>query len=802
VHNYKSSGFKRVIPVLSCFIFISFVAGCGDLQNTVGSNAVSGIASASPKTAIASLSADEKTSKPWAETGATSISSVAESLNPAIEEGSTQASIDLTAAVTSNVLRTNTANALAKESSLAAPSSNSSNTLTVNSANGQTYTNVPLQIGRVFRQGEVAGCPRANLDGVPIEAQFDVKNRYADGTLKFATVSMLLNKIDKQQSTLSFVANEPCSAKESFNISAQLASLPNLDVSIRLNGNDGNAVSLRSMLLAGKFSVWENGPIATSLIVADHTTKAFDFGVDSYKSLRPIFHVKFWKRSNLVTVRVIVEQSDTQKMQAQNYSLEIFGGLNSRELLYSKPSVNQHFASRWTKEFSLGTAAPIVNVNHNIGYLASTKAIPNFDSQVKLANSSKEFMLSRWDAVSTKEKDLFGAGMYQKYMQGTGGRPEIGMFTDWASYALFDGDARLWNMLKKHTDLAASFPMHFREGDSNRKFMSFPSQQAGIGLPITRDGRKAFFLYDGNGYFGRFPLSAVDEPILVGPKTTNDWVADCSHQPDDHYPLYLTTGEYWYLEQLQFWASWGLFSNNPLYGPSNRVVEDAELDNQLRGEAWCLRTRARSAFISVDGSAEQQYFTRVTNSALRAFEGIKLGPGGTDPVRARWAMNGFKGTNPLFSWKWQPVVVKPDTYETTSTWQHAFMVMSLGHVGELGFNTAELLNYSSKLLISMGTTPGVNPEHLSDYQTPITRNVAGYPFFQNWTDSFANWSDWQSQWKNFQTDLVHGYPNLVNAAASFITKEPGGSALWKYVYDNNYSTRPWDQNPKWAVLPR
>jgi hypothetical protein len=316
-------------------------------------------------------------------------------------------------------------------------------------------------------------------------------------------------------------------------------------------------------------------------------------------------------------------------------------------------------------------------------------------------------------------------------------------------------------------------------------------------LPETEES-----YYDGNGYIGRFPLSSADEPIFVGAKTANDWVPDCAHQPDDHYPLYLTTGEYWYLEQLQFWASWGLFSNNPLYGPSTRVVEDAELDNQARGEAWCLRTRARTAFISVDGSSEQQYFTRVTNSALRALEGSKLGPSGTDPVRARWAASAFKGINPLSAWKWTPYNMKPDTYDITAAWQHAFVVMSLGHVGELGFDTRELLTFSSKMLIEMGTTPGVNPEHLSDYTTPATKSIAGNPFFSSLKEAFSDWPNWQSQWKNFQTDLVHGYPNLINAAASFIDKEQGGTALWDYVYQNNYVSRPWDQNPKWAVLPR
>jgi hypothetical protein len=800
VHNKRSASFLRVSPVLSCLLFASFVGGCGGFEDLTPVSSRQSIS--------VGAAADTKSSKPWLDvpTSASSVTSPAvqaETVALASELSPTspaaQTDVQTVSAVVSKSLTATDQNLAARAGSIS--SGTVPNTLAVSSATGKPVSNVPLQLGRVFRKGEVMGCPRTSINGTNIEAQFDVKNRYDDGSLKFASISVMLPRVDNQTATLAFDQDEACSAKTDFNISQQLSQFPSFDLSVRINSNDSNRASVRAMLAAGKFSVLENGPIATTLLVADHTTKSFDFGVDGFKSLRPIFHVKFWKRTNLVTVRVIVEQSDTQKMQAQTYSVEISGGLTTNDLLYSKATVNHHFASRWTKEFSLGTPAAALNIKHNIAYLASTKALPNFDSRVTLANSSKDAMLNNWSNVSAENKDIFGAGMYQKYMPGAGGRPEIGILTDWTTYALFDGDARLWSMLKKNADLAAAWPVHFREGDGSRNAMNLPSKKPGLGLPITRDGRKLMFLYDNNGYLGRFAQSAVDEPIFVGAKNHNDWVAECGHQPDDNYPLYLVTGDPWYLEQLQFWASWGLFGSNPLVSFPGRVIEDAELDNQLRGEAWCLRTRARAAFASIDGTTEKVYFDRVTNSAIRAFEGMKLGPG-ADPVRTRWAANFYTGGNPLNAWKWQPVNVKPDTSNATQTWTHAFMVMALGHIGELGFDTKELLTFSSKLLITIGTTPGVNPDHLSDYQIPITRNVNGNPFFASWAEAFKDWSSWQSEWKNFQTDLVHGYPNIINAASSFIAKEPGGGALWDHMYLNNYSTRPWDQNPKWAVLPR
>jgi hypothetical protein len=360
-------------------------------------------------------------------------------------------------------------------------------------------------------------------------------------------------------------------------------------------------------------------------------------------------------------------------------------------------------------------------------------------------------------------------------------------------------------MLKENSYLAGSFPVHFREGDPQRLFMRQPAAVQGLGRVATRDGRKRFFLYDGNGFWGRFSVTAVDEPIAVGVRSDFSWIPDCAHQPDDHYPLYVTTGDPWFLEQLQFWASWGIFSQNASYDHGPKApwnVEDAWFDNQGRGEAWCLRTRARAAWASPDGSAESLYFNRITNSALRAFAGMKLGPAGTDSTRNSMAQNFFQ-PNPLFAWKSVPnTITKPDTVEITQSWTQAFVVMALGHLVELGFDAAELKTWAGQFHITMLTSPGIDPRHVADYSTPTKAIDGNGAFFNSWQSAFANWPNWAPLWGQLQGDLNHGYPNIVNAAVSFTTKDPGGAAAWQWFWSSNYVARSWSDNPKWAILPR
>jgi hypothetical protein len=694
-------------------------------------------------------------------------------------------------------------------STAAPPPQNTSsvpNTILLTASQGAVAAGEPYQFGRVFRRGEVAQCPVVSVNGVRIPAQVDPKNRYPDGSLKFAVVSALLPAIASgAQATLALSGSEPCNPVPGAGVPALVATYPGLDAQILVNGAMTPA-SLKAMIAARKYSSWIDGPIATTLVVADHIDKAYDFGTDANRSLRPVYHVTHWKASGRVTLRVIVEQSDTQKMQSQEYGVEIRAGLQSPQPVYSKADVKQGYATRWTKVFELGGTPRAFDTNHNMPYLSSTMAFPNFDASVKLSAAAKTRMLQRWANVSAADKDIGGGGMYLKYMPGSGGRAEIGLLTDWAVFTLFDGDARLWQMLKENSYLAGSFPVHFREGDPQRVFMRQPSTVPGVGRVATRDGRKRMFLYDGNGYWGRFGVTAIDEPIAVGVRSDYSWIPDCSHQPDDHFPLYITTGDPWFLEQLQFWASWGIFSQNASYdqgpkGPWN--VEDAWFDNQGRGEAWCLRTRARAAWSSPDSSAENIYFNRITNSALRAFEGMKLGPGNGDPTRAALAANYFQSPNALFAWKSVANnTTKPDTVEVTQSWTQAFIVMVLGHITELGFDANQLRRWAGQFHVTMATTPGIDPHHLADYSTPTKPANGGGAFFVSWQAAFADWPGWTSGWSQMQVDLNHGYPNIINAALSFTTTDPGGSAAWQWVWNNNYSTRAWSENPKWAILPR
>src|SRR4051812_46566676 len=61
--------------------------------------------------------------------------------------------------------------------------------LTISEQAGVTTSRYPIQLGRPFLDGEIAGAPQALIDGVPVPTQADVKARWPGGSVKHAIVS-------------------------------------------------------------------------------------------------------------------------------------------------------------------------------------------------------------------------------------------------------------------------------------------------------------------------------------------------------------------------------------------------------------------------------------------------------------------------------------------------------------------------------------------------------------------------------------------------------------------------------------
>ncbi|MBS1808231.1 MAG: BACON domain-containing protein [Acidobacteria bacterium] len=701
------------------------------------------------------------------------------------------------------------------------------NFLTIKEKAGVTTSQYPIQIGRPFVPGEISNFPQAVVNGAAVATQADVKSRWPDGSVKHAILSFYLPTLAANSTvTVSFVNQTSGNNAGYLAKNDMLGTGLDFDARMELT-NSGTTISAsaRNMLSADKYEYWLKGDVLTSVIIADHSaTRSADIGFDANKSFRPIFHATFWPGINKIKVRFIGEIANTEVLQDQLYTLALKLGNTTPQTVYSKENMNQIVGSRWTKEFWLGGAPSAIEINHNLAYLAKTKFVPNYDTsrvipEAALAEAYND-PYSGWSVVA---KDLFDAGNMMKYMGSTGGRDEIGPYPTWSVRWLYTGDSRAAEQTFGNAQLSAAFPVHFREGKTNKTFDDGGTNA--LGRVLSLKARPTIFLNSGNFFIDFAYTDSADKFTVVGAMSDGGWYPDGAHQPDYHSPLYVLTGDYFYLEEMYFWASWGAAYTSPgtdVWWGRGPTADTGGISGEVRGDAWLFRNRVQTAFLAPDGTPEKNYFTKLTNDAIAIWEGtigltgtpnygnanwnwghtyasLKYGSHGVPTVPAlRFWEEG--GTVPSWSEEVDPAMAN----NRTPHWQHAFLIYSLGTAKNLGYSSGPLLSWLSQMTIGQLTDPGFDPYIVAAYQMPSVRKVDNF-FFNLWPDDrtgFFNSYNAQADFTNQLADANHGYPFIALAATAIAANEPGGSAAWAFMQQQVLPAPSLNSNPKWLILPQ
>jgi hypothetical protein len=293
----------------------------------------------------------------------------------------------------------------------------------------------------------------------------------------------------------------------------------------------------------------------------------------------------------------------------------------------------------------------------------------------------------------------------------------------------------------------------------------------------------------------------------------------------------LLTGDYFFLEEVYFWASWSAastnFTNVFFYG-RGPTGDTGGIYDEVRGDGWTLRGRAQAAWLAPDASPEKQYFTRLTNDAIAIWEGVLNLAGTSFTGNANWTWGRNKGVERFYPYKpanahgvpipplgfWEeghPVF--PDDVNVdysaasweTSSWMHYFLVYGLGRAKELGFATDKLLTWASRVVVNQITDPNYNPYLAYSYQTPTVKRAD-----ETW---FNSWAETRNAFRPDYDPLVdlpylmanetnHAYIFIGMTAASYCKNEPNGAAAWTFMQNNVVNAPALNDNPKWAVLPR
>ncbi len=221
------------------------------------------------------------------------------------------------------------------------------NSITIYEIDNAARTDQPISIGRVFAQGEIAACPQPVGDQPIASYQADVKNRWPDGSAKFAVVTFTQTLKARGSATIRF-QNSPSCNNTGFLTQSQMVNFNGgnwgADIEVTAPGQGTKVVDAKAMLQSLSFAdcqltYWLQGPVVTQVLVQDCTSGfKYDFGwkwdgtsmtVSSdgkFQSLHPIFILSFYPGLNSVKVDYIMENMWSVKTQDQLYDYVLKAG--------------------------------------------------------------------------------------------------------------------------------------------------------------------------------------------------------------------------------------------------------------------------------------------------------------------------------------------------------------------------------------------------------------------------------------------------------------------------------------------
>ncbi len=549
-----------------------------------------------------------------------------------------------------------------------------------------------------------------------------------------------------------------------------------------------------------------------------------------FKSLHPIFVATFYKDWAGVKIEYILENVWVEKQQDQQYGLTLYSGPNSSQKRLAQ-TVHHRALTRWRKVFWDGTEPPAVNIDLNFDYLIQSKVVPNFDRSYSVPQNMVVADVNRAKAAGMG--DINATGVVYPAMPVAGGRADLGLFTAWDVRYLYTFDSRLLDVVLDAGNVSGYIPVHFRESDPARTFDSGRSVPA-FGKPLSADARPAFV-----SHWLDFGPEAVNPVGLTShypgrnlARRLDNWNVDIAHQPNLVFVPYLITGDWYYLEELQFWATRNLLESTNGNCPYCRHDDWAfisESNAETRGLAWGLRSVGHAAYFSPDGTPEKSYFIEKLENNIAIREGVMNVTNGTyfDPdPNSMWswgrntAAEGVR--NPMkFPHRALGTAASPPPSSggkactAESVWMYNLNHITWGHLEELGFTVISgLRREAARNLLQQILDPQYPKELLAAAYIPtrgLSTNCVDPPPFASWADIAANVADTEqvgamTRWKQGAADPEFGYPPIAMAAASFlsgIVDDLGsGDDAWNWVKSNVVNQNAFNNNPKWALLPR
>jgi hypothetical protein len=633
------------------------------------------------------------------------------------------------------------------------------------SRSGSAQSNIPVTFGQAFRAGDVPSGQTvvAHLaSGTAVPLQVDKKATYADGSLRHAILTLSLPSLaGNGVQPITLASGSAAASGTNVQLSDLLAT--GFDTTVTLTVGGVNYVASARNALSGSPQQWLQGPFVSEWIAGGPISTS---GGTANPHLAVYFHVRAYGRPvTAARVDVVVENDWTLVASPQDVTYDVSIQVPG-QTGYSQSGLAHYEHARWHQRLWWGTA-PSVYAQLDTNYLQSTKLIPRYQS-VQPDNAYLS-SLRRSTAPMTN-------GDITQNMDDTGAQDDIAPLPRWDAVYAVSGDVRAYDAALANADGAAVYGIHYRDEKT--------------GLPVTIDSYPNSSIADPAGSTPMLPDNSTANPYSPG-----SW---SSHQPAIGFLAYLLTGDYFYLEEMQFWSAYNLIW---VSAPDRSNTQGYWYTGSLRGQAWAYRNLAQTAVATPDNHALKSYFsTKLTNNISNDTQ-MYVSPGGTykNNLGAMYMAEGN------------------DQYR----FYDYFMSWAVQYLVDLGFTqAAPLRDYKLQFPIGlMGMAANEYCFQLAPQYTwhvgPVGTNVFYTSFqqvYQNTAPSYASLACGSQQLANAlglplngmvgsQTAVDSYYANLQAAlAAAYDSGLPGGQTAWNRTLLAGQQP-DYSDAPQWALLP-
>ena len=661
--------------------------------------------------------------------------------------------------------------------------------LAIENTAGSTQSSVPLTFGQLFPIGMLnatEGLRAQTKDGNSLPLQVDVKAKHPDGSVRHAIVSAILPALAAGKSETLLLSKTTSSQQTTPPISPSRLLESNFDASVKimLEGRVYSA-SVLSALASENFASWLSGPVTSEWLITAPL-------LNEQNVPHPHLHVRYAIRDYVngdgTRVDITVENDWAYQTAPQNFTYDVLIDIGG-QTVYSKTALTHYHHARWRKTFWWGKN-PQINIKHNTAYLIASKALPNYDKNIFISELTLRAMSASWNGSKTEP---MGAGVANVAMPTTGGRPDIGLLPGWNVLYLLTMDKRARDVALGTADLAGSWSIHYRDQKTGR--------------PISIENYPYMTIL-GNVSDTFNPQTKKSEAFPVCTQCSSPNIADSAHAPAFNYLPYLLTGDYYQLEELQFWAMWNTFRSNPGYrGNKLGLVHQS----QVRDQAWSLRNIADAAYITPDTDPLKPQLLRFVENNLNWYNANYTNNRNANSLGIN-VDNAIEYNNKI----------------GIAPWMDDFFTSVIGRLAEQGFSNAlPLLRYKAKFPVSRMTQPNFCWIFAAIYSLNV-RTTPTAPLFTSIGQSYQ--SSLQSTYPAVAANLANqscasaamanelklrtgemtgysteatGFPSNMQPALAYSVDSGVADAATAWKVFMNRSVKPdYGIGPQFAIIPR